>query len=100
MAITQNAIVMVFGALVASAGLILLSLQKDRGENKIKLFGQEFQLSTPALVVFLAGCSVFVMPLAIHTENQTVISIDLSGRTGSVDGHDTVVATDEREPND
>src|SRR5262245_45216955 len=66
MTITQNAIIMVFGALIAIAGLVLLYLRSERGENKIKLFGQEFQVSAPALVVFLAGCAVFVTPLVHH----------------------------------
>jgi hypothetical protein len=100
MTITQNAIVMVFGAILASAGVALLSLRKESGENRIKLFGQEFQVSTPALVVFLAGCALFAMPLAIRSENQAAITFGFAGGTVSVDPNGTVVTTNEREPND
>src|SRR5438093_12205935 len=67
--VTLQAMVMVFGAVIASAGLLLLFLRKEQAQNKIKLFGQEFAISTPALVVFLAGCAVFVMPLVISIKN-------------------------------
>jgi hypothetical protein len=68
---------MVFGAVIAIAGLLLLFLRKEQAQNKIKLFGQEFEISTPALVVFLAGCAVFVMPLVISIKNiyQPVVII-------------------------
>jgi hypothetical protein len=67
--VTLQTMVMAFGAVIASAGLVLLFLRKEQAENKIKLLGQEFEISTPALVVFLAGCFVFVMPLVIPIEN-------------------------------
>src|SRR5262249_38274952 len=68
------AVVMIFGVLVAGTGLILLFLRKEQGENKIKLFGQEFQISTPALVVFLVGCAIFIIPLVLPIPNQKVLS--------------------------
>jgi hypothetical protein len=75
MDITQIAIVMSFGALVAAAGLSLLFFRREQGENLIKLFGQEFRISTPALVVFLVGCSIFILPSVFPMPNQTVLSI-------------------------
>jgi len=75
MDITQVAIVMSFGALVAAAGLALLFLRREQAENKIKLLGQEFQISTPALVVFLVGCFIFILPTITQMQNQTVFSI-------------------------
>jgi hypothetical protein len=75
MDITQVAIVMSFGVLVAAAGLALLFFRKEQGENRIKLFGQEFQISTPALVVFLVGCSIFILPSVIQMQNETVFSV-------------------------
>jgi hypothetical protein len=69
MIVTLQAFVMAFGALIASAGLVLLFLRKEQAQNKIKLLGQEFEISTPALVVFLAGCTVFVMPLVAPIKN-------------------------------
>ena len=68
------AVVMTFGAVVAGTGLVLLSLRKEQGENKIKLFGQEFQISTPALVVFLVGCAVFILPLVLPIQNTLLFS--------------------------
>ena len=43
MIITQHAIVMVFGALLAIAGIVLLVIRNDQAQNRIKLFGQEFR---------------------------------------------------------
>jgi hypothetical protein len=74
MVITQFAIVMTFGALVAVAGLALLYFRKEQAENRIKLFGQEFQISTPALVVFLVGGGVFILPSVTQIPNQTVFT--------------------------
>jgi hypothetical protein len=74
MDITQVAVVMLFGALVAAAGLALLFFRREQGENIIRLFGQEFRISTPALVVFLVGCFIFILPSVIQMQNQTVFS--------------------------
>jgi len=78
MDISLFAVVMTFGVLVAGCGLVLLFLRKEQGENKIKLFGQEFQISTPALVVFLAGCAVFVVPLVLPIQNSSVLCVGCS----------------------
>jgi hypothetical protein len=55
---------MVFGALFAVTGVILLVYSKASGANRIRMFSLEFELSTPALVVFIAGCGLLVAPLA------------------------------------
>ncbi len=67
--VTLQTMVMAFGAVIAIAGLVLLFLRKEQADSKVKLLGQEFEISTPALVVFLAGCFVFVMPLVIPIRN-------------------------------
>jgi hypothetical protein len=101
MVITQFAIVMAFGALVAVAGLALLYFRKEQAENRIKLFGQEFQISTPALVVFLAGCGVFILPSVIQIQNPTVFSFQWPW---SSDGREPSGSfptnSEEHEPND
>jgi hypothetical protein len=74
MDVTQVALVMSFGALVAAAGLALLFFRREQAENRIKIFGQEFQISTPALVVFLVGCSIFILPPIIQMQDHTVFS--------------------------
>ena len=106
MVITQFAIVMAFGALVAVFGLALLYFRKEQAENRIKLFGQEFQISTPALVVFLVGCGVFILPLVIQMQNQTVFSFEWPWRHGgssksTISGPEqSMQVKKEHEPND
>ena len=63
MVVTIQAIVMVFGALTAAVGVLLLFLRQESSRNTIRIVGQEFEISTPALVVFLCGCVIFVLPL-------------------------------------
>ena len=109
--VTLQAMVMVFGAVIASAGLLLLFLRKEQAQNKIKLFGQEFEISTPALVVFLVGCAVFVMPLVISIKNidKPVIivgppsegpSISRGGQGTGNAPPDLFPVLEEKEPND
>jgi hypothetical protein len=62
---TQTYAFMVFGIVVALAGLALLFLRKEREQNTIKILGQEFQISTPALVVVILGCALFAGPFVI-----------------------------------
>ncbi len=97
MAITQFALIMLFGALVASAGVVLLFVPREQGDNRIRLFGQEFQLSTPALVVFLAGCGLFVAPEVLRMQNQDVMVIPLPWHRATPAA---VVSGEEQEPND
>jgi hypothetical protein len=68
MVVTVQAIVMVFGAVTAGAGLVLMFMRQEGGRNTIKIMGQEFEISTPALVVFLSGCMIFVLPLLRPSE--------------------------------
>src|SRR5260370_976887 len=51
MDITQVGVVMLFGALVAAAGLAFLFFGTDQGENVIRIWRQEFRVSRPALGV-------------------------------------------------
>jgi hypothetical protein len=77
----QQSLVMGFGALVVVASVALLFFRSDVGNSRIKIVGQEFEISTPALVVFLAGCGIFVLPFFVpiqivpqHSERyQTVV---------------------------
>lgn len=61
----QQFVVMSFGAVVALAGLWLLFVRKEGATNRIKVLGQEFELSTPALIVFLVGSGIFIMPFFV-----------------------------------
>lgn len=113
MIMTVRAFVMVFGFLVAVTGLLLLIFRTEQAQNKIKVLGQEFEISTPALVVFLVGCGLFVIPLFVQLESfeSPIVSFSrspvvpasnksneegppLSNKSTSVSSHN------EREPND
>jgi len=99
MTVSLYALVMTFGALVAAAGLVLLFIRQEQGQNKIRILGQEFQISTPALVVFLAGCALVIMPPALQMKNPDVIVIPR--RDGPhPDGKHVEIDGEEKEPND
>jgi hypothetical protein len=53
---------LVFGAFLAVAGLALLLREQKASGNKIKFLGQEFELSSTALVVVVMGCAIFALP--------------------------------------
>ena len=53
MTATWYALVMIFGAIVASIGLVPLFRKHERSLGRIKIFGREFQFSAPGLVVIL-----------------------------------------------
>jgi hypothetical protein len=67
----QQIAVMVLGGLIVVASLLLLFLKKEEGQNRIKVWGQELEISTPSLVVFLAGCGIFVLPLFLPVQHPT-----------------------------
>jgi hypothetical protein len=105
MDITQIGLVMLFGALVAAAGLALLFLRKEQAENVFKIGGQEFKISTPALAVLLVGVFVFILPLILQMQNQTVISFQWPwpgrGSEPTITGSGpTMPVKKEHEPND
>jgi hypothetical protein len=79
---TQTTSVMVFGALVAIAGIVLTFYAKSPGANRIRAFGVEFELSTPALVVFLAGCGLMLSPFLLERS----IAVDATGDHVDADG--------------
>ena len=44
-------ILMVFGGVLALGGLVLLFQKRELGKNRIKIFGQEVEISRSALLV-------------------------------------------------
>ena len=104
MVITQLALLMAFGALVALVGLALLYFRKEQAENKIKFLGQEFQISTPALVVFLVGCAIFVLPSVMQVQSQPVFGFRWPWQRPGPDPLNTLgpfpTSGEEHEPND
>lgn len=61
---TERVAIMVFGAIIAIAGLILL-FRGGGGEsrNSIKAFGAEFDVSSSGVIVFLVGAGIFLAPM-------------------------------------
>lgn len=57
-----------FGAFLAVAGLALLLREQKATGNKIKFLGQEFELSSTALVVVVMGCAIFALPFVTPRE--------------------------------
>jgi hypothetical protein len=105
MVVTIQAIVMMFGAVIAAVGVLLLFLRQESGRNTIKIVGQEFEISTPALVVFLCGCVIFVLPLLRPMEALSrpafVFGSPAAGQDGSfpLSAANVPVGAEEREPN-
>jgi hypothetical protein len=105
MVITVQSMIMLFGAMVAAAGVLLLFLRNDQGQNKIKILSQEFEISTPALVVFLCGCCIFVLPLLRPGEELTRPALIL-GSVGAAQADSFMGSRriepggEEKEPND
>lgn len=97
MTVTLYALVMVFGAIVASMGLVLLFRKQEQSLSRIKIFGQEFQFSAPGLVVTIAGCILLVLFPVLGVADRDVIILG-----SPKDGHrDSVsVGGKEHEPND
>jgi hypothetical protein len=60
---------LVFGAFLAVAGLALLLREQKATGNKIKFLGQEFELSSTALVVVVMGCAIFALPFVTPRED-------------------------------
>lgn len=79
---------MIFGALLALGGVLLLVYAKTSGANRIRAFSVEFELSTPALVVFLAGCALIVAPFLLPRASS-----DPGGDRGDGTGDTRAVGT-------
>jgi len=69
MSLLQEAIVMGVGVLFAIAGIVLFTYFRVKGTrgaiNKIKIFGVEFQVSAPSLVIFVIGTALIVFPFFV-----------------------------------
>jgi hypothetical protein len=108
MTITLRTFIMAFGFLVTATGLLLFIFRNEQAQNRIKILGQEFEISTPALVVFLAGCALFVMPLFLNLENSEIrigstsspSDVGPSRKGSESDKPATTLIPTEGEPND
>jgi len=75
-------IIMGFGMALALAGLLLFVFRQEKGTNRVKLLGQEFVLSTPALVIFISGCAVVVIATLSLSEKK-LAQEEIKGGTSS-----------------
>jgi hypothetical protein len=62
---SQQTATMIFGVVLVAAGIVMLVVLKLQGANRIRLLGAEFELSTPSLIVLLAGCGLFLAPFLL-----------------------------------
>jgi len=51
-------IAVALGIVIAFVGLLLFVFRKEEGSNRVKVLGQEVEVSKPALVIFIAGCAL------------------------------------------
>jgi hypothetical protein len=100
MTVTLYGLVMVFGALVAGIGLVLLFRKQEHALSRIKIFHQEFQFSAPGLVVSLAGCILFVLLPVLQVNDRDVIVIARSSNEDTHRDANVLVGGQEHEPND
>lgn len=82
MSAVEQIVVMAFGAGLSFVGLWLSFRTKEHARNRLKVLGQEFDLSTPGLVVLVLGCGIFVLPFFLPKE-----------QVSPVDSLETVVTT-------
>jgi hypothetical protein len=61
----MRVVVMGFGAFVALVGIALFTWKRTEGQNTAKMFGIEITVSTPSLMIFAAGCAIFVAPFFV-----------------------------------
>ena len=97
---TEKLAIMIFGAVLATAGLIMLFKGGKESRNVIKAFGAEFDLSSSGIVVFLVGAGLFVAPFFIAPDRivQTApppSNTSAKGRASTPTGAETA----ETEPN-
>jgi hypothetical protein len=70
-----------FGALVAILGIWVFIFKKQEGKNVVKIFGQEFEISAPALVIVIIGCGMAIFPFWSHQKASAEVKISEDDRT-------------------
>ena len=76
----------------------MASFYQERGRCKSsKILGQEFEISTPALVVFLVGSAIFVLPVFLPRLQNT---IGAPGSNSPIARIFSGALSEEKEPND
>lgn len=58
----QILIVTLLGAALIAIAVWLIVVRRDSSRNVVRFLGMEFDLSTPGVVVLLAGCGLLVLP--------------------------------------
>ena len=88
-----------FGMFLTLVGIVLFIRMGTEGSNSIKFLGFEFKLSGSALVIFVMGLIIFIVPVKfdLGSENKTITKIPEEqnspehGENNSDDNTNTVV---------
>lgn len=72
-------IIMAVGAVTMTIGVLLMIFSPTQGANRIKFFGQEAEVSTPALIVFIVGAALLVVPLVMPADGTGTDTRGVSG---------------------
>jgi hypothetical protein len=103
----QILVTMILGALLVLVAVWLITMRRDPAHNKVRLFNIELDLSTPGLVVLVAGCGLLLLPAFVPYRPGGLPSFAWSaggpapgaGERPIVLQQQTVLAS-EQEPND
>lgn len=72
----ERYLILAIGIVLMAVGIILFYKMKSQGNNRIKLFGMEAELSAPSLVIFVFGSAFVMFPFLVGQS------------TGVIDGSD------------
>src|SRR5262245_38895107 len=103
----QILVVTILGALLVLVAVWLIAVRRDPARNSAKFFGIELDLSTPGIVVLLAGCGLLALPGFVPHRPGGLPSFGWSsgGPAAATAGRPIVlqqqtVLANEQEPND
>ena len=88
----------VLGILLILVGLALVIFRKDSAASHVKLWNLEVNLSTPALVVLIAGCGLFALPMFVPHKAGSWNWPTAGG--GATPAAGVEITQEEKEPND
>ena len=94
----QQILATVLGIAMILVGLVLIVVRKDSAASHVKIWNVEVNLSTPALVVLVVGCGLFVLPIFVPHKAASW-SWNIGGRGGTAPAPGREITQAEAEPN-